>query len=289
MTPRPPLAALLAALALGGCQAALPQMAEPVHVSTRDEAPPGAAPGTCWGQDETPAVVETVTEQIILQPPEILADGTVQRPAVYKTETRQQIVKPRKATWFETPCEADLTPEFIASLQRALAARGHYRGPVTGRLDVRTRTAIRAFQRPQGLDSGMISLAAARQMGLIALDLSDPGADAEARSATHGAALSGGTEAADQPLEDSSDAQRAAEAQARAEANARAEEEVREGAEAEARARAEAEAKAEAEARSQAQAAQSAAREAELRAALEAERAARAAKAKPLPVSSETY
>lgn len=283
MTPRSGFAAMVAVLALGGCQATLPDMAEPVQVSTRDEAPPGAAPGTCWGQDETPAVVETVTEQIIVQPPELLADGTVQRPAVYKTETRQQIVKPRKATWFETPCEADLTPEFIASLQRALAARGHYRGPVTGRMDARTRSAIRAFQRPQGLDSGMISLAAARQMGLIALDRPDSGADIDAAPATQVAALSGQIEAAEQPSEDQPDTRRAAETEVRAEAIARAKEE--EEAEAAAKAEAEARTRAEAEARAQAQAA----REAELRAALEAERAARAAKGKPLPVSSETY
>lgn len=276
MTPRFRLVALLAALVLGGCQAALPRMAEPVQVSTRDEAPPGAAPGTCWGQDETPAVVETVTEQIVLQPPEVLADGTVQRPAVYKTETRQQIVKPRKATWFETPCEADLTPEFTASLQRALAARGHYRGPVTGRMDARTRAAIRAFQRPQGLDSGMISLAAARQMGLIAVTRPMPEAEAEA-AAAQVAALPAETEDAVPSARETADAEARAEAEARAQA------------EAQARAKAEALAEAEAEAKARAEAAENAARQAELRAALAAERAARAARARPLPVSSETY
>ncbi len=276
MTPRFRLVALLAALVLGGCQAALPRMAEPVQVSIRDEAPPGAAPGTCWGQDETPAVVETVTEQIILQPPEVLADGTVQRPAVYKTETRQQIVKPRKATWFESPCEADLTPEFTASLQRALAARGHYRGPVTGRMDARTRTAIRAFQRPQGLDSGVISLAAARQMGLIAVTRPMPEAEAEAEAAAaQVAALPAETEDAVPSARETADAEARAEAEARAQA--------------EAQARAKAEALAEAEAKARAEAAENAARQAELRAALAAERAARAARARPLPVSSETY
>lgn len=295
MTPRPPLAALLAVLALGGCQAALPRMAEPVHVSARDEAPPGAAPGTCWGQDETPAVVETVTEQIVLQPPEILTDGTVQRPAVYKTETRQRIVKPRKATWFETPCEAALTAEFTASLQRALAARGHYRGPVTARMDARTRAAIRAYQRPQGLDSGMISLAAARQMGLIAVRPSDPERDAETGAEAPPATARPETveEAADVPDEtarttprpaapetapDGAHARKLAE---QAEATARAE--------AEARARAEAQARAEEEARARAQAAREAARQAELRAALSAESAARASAPRPLPVSAETY
>lgn len=277
MTPRSGFAALVAVLALGGCQATLPEMAEPVHVSTRDEAPPGAAPGTCWGQDETPAVVETVTEQIVLQPAEILADGAVQRPAVYKTETHQQIVKPREATWFETPCEAELTPEFTASLQRALAARGHYRGPITGRMDARTRTAIRAFQRPQGLDSGMISLAAARQMGLVTVQRPEPDTDTVAAP----------TQVTTLPPEAAEDSEAAATAQAQAEARAQAEAEAR--VQAEAKARAQAEARAEAEAKAQAEAAEKAAREAELRAALEAERAARAAKGKPLPVSTETY
>ena len=66
--------------------------------------------------------------------------------------------------------------------QRALAARGYYAGPITGVMDRRTQAAIRAYQRPQGLDSAMISLAAARQMGLIAVEIAglpvaDPAAD----------------------------------------------------------------------------------------------------------------
>ena len=31
-------------------------------------APPGAPDGTCWGRLETPAVIETVTEQVLVQP-----------------------------------------------------------------------------------------------------------------------------------------------------------------------------------------------------------------------------
>jgi len=34
----------------------------------------------------------------------------------------------------------------------------------------RTRHAIRAFQKPQGLDSAILSKAAARQLGLVAFD-----------------------------------------------------------------------------------------------------------------------
>ena len=169
----PVLATFLAALALGACQAGLPDMPAPERVSTRNEAPPWAEPGTCWGKDETPAVIETVTEQVILEPAELVEpaeDGSVARPAAYRTKTRQKIVTPRRDTWFETPCEEQLTPQFTASLQRALRARGHYHGPITAELDRRTRRAIRAYQMPQGLDSAMISLAAARQMGLVTVE-----------------------------------------------------------------------------------------------------------------------
>lgn len=133
---------------------------------TRGIGPPDADPNACYGRQTTPAVVETVTEQVMLQPPQIATDGTVLEPAVFVTETQQRIVQPRTELWFETPCQAERDPEFIASLQRALAARGVYRGPVTGQMDRRTRMAIRAFQVPQGLDSPVLSLGAARQLGL---------------------------------------------------------------------------------------------------------------------------
>lgn len=136
-------------------------------------APPGAAPGTCWGRNVTPAVIETVTQQVMMQPAEVLADGTVQRPALFKTETLQQIVTPRRETWFETPCPAQMTPELVMSLQRALAARGQYHGSAHGEMDRGTRAAVRRYQADQGLDSGVLSLAAARKLGLIALPRPD--------------------------------------------------------------------------------------------------------------------
>ena len=169
---RAAVATVCTALLLG-CDAAGPVagLAEPEISHQTETAPPGAAPGTCWGKIVSPATIETVTEQILLQPAELSADGQVRQPAVYKTETRQEIVRPRQDTWFETPCDADLTPEFISSLQRALQARGLYRGGVTGAMDARTRAAVRQFQLADGLDSGILSVASARKLGLIAVEL----------------------------------------------------------------------------------------------------------------------
>ncbi|WP_370285668.1 peptidoglycan-binding domain-containing protein [Pseudooceanicola nanhaiensis] len=165
-----PLRAPLMTLALAACggETLTPLAIGPEVTQIRAAAPPGAAPGTCWGRDATPAVIETVTEQAAVPGP----DGS----SSYRTETSQRIVQERREVWFRTPCPPEMTAEFISSLQRALAARGLYRGAITGTIDGPTRTAIRAYQKPEGLDSGTLSLAAARKLGLAVVDV--PGASA---------------------------------------------------------------------------------------------------------------
>lgn len=169
---RPTLIAPCALLALAACGDM--SGAGNDAVQRLDTPPPGAAPGTCWAQDTSPAVVETVTEQILVSPAELADDGTVTRPASYRTETAQKIVQERRVTRFQVPCRTQLTPEFNASVQRALKARGLYRGPINGQLDRGTRAAIRRFQKPQGFDSDILSIAGARQLGLIAVARDTP-------------------------------------------------------------------------------------------------------------------
>ena len=164
-----PRLALAALVALAACDMAPPSGREADVTRLFQEAPEGAAAGTCWGRMTTPAVFETVTEQILVQPATWNTDGTPASPPIYRTETRQSILRERVDSWFERPCDAVMTEEFVASLQRALAARGAYVGPITGMMDARTQAAVRAFQREDGIDSGMISLAAARRLGLVAV------------------------------------------------------------------------------------------------------------------------
>lgn len=163
---------LCGVLALGvGLSACVmsPQKDEILRAGDASSAPPGADPDACYGRHTTPAIIETVTEQVLVQPPQINADGSASYPAVYRTETRQNIVRERKELWFETLCADALTSQFIASVQRALAVRGLYSGQINGRFDRATRRAISAYQRPQGLDSEILSLAAARKLGLVAV------------------------------------------------------------------------------------------------------------------------
>lgn len=164
--PRRPLPALGLALALAACQPLPGAFAPPAGLA---EAPPGAPPGTCWGKQVSPAVIETVTEQVQTAPAVTAPDGRVLTPTRYATETRQVIVEDRRVRWIETPCPDVQTPDFIASLQRALNARALHTGPVTGRMDARTRKAVRRYQSERGLDSDILALDTAHGLGLVAL------------------------------------------------------------------------------------------------------------------------
>lgn len=159
----------LAACAPGARDVARLEEAQQI-VSHDASGPPDAAPGTCWGRDETPARLRTITEEVVVEEARYDAAGTLLTPARTRTETRQEIVEDRREVWFETPCPDSFTPDVVASLQRALQARGHYAGAINGNLDAATRTAIRSFQEPQGLNSSVLSLAAARQLGLVAVE-----------------------------------------------------------------------------------------------------------------------
>ncbi|MGY6703695.1 peptidoglycan-binding domain-containing protein [Roseinatronobacter sp.] len=72
---------------------------------------------------------------------------------------------------FRVPCPEHMTTEFMSTLQRALQARGHYDGPVTGRADGPTREAVRKFQRAQGFDSPILTLDTAQHLGLMPIEM----------------------------------------------------------------------------------------------------------------------
>lgn len=167
---------LLLALSLGACQAGmpaapdLPDSLKKELVTKRGVKPPSTGDNICWADDVTPAIIETVTEQVLVRPEVREQDGTVTTAAIFQSETAQRIVQDRRDVWFRTPCPDTLTLDFVGSLQRALKARGFYRGDLTGQLDGPTRLAIRQFQEPLGLDSERLSLAAAQRLGISATE-----------------------------------------------------------------------------------------------------------------------
>lgn len=134
--------------------------------------PPGARPGACYGKDITPATVEQVTEHKLVEAAKIAENGNIIAPAKYETVTEARIVDGHEQIYFETPCPPRWTPDFIASIQRALIARGLYTGAPHGTLDEATRKAIRTFQISEGLNSAILSTESARKLGLVEIDLS---------------------------------------------------------------------------------------------------------------------
>jgi hypothetical protein len=127
------------------------------------------ADGTCFARTTTPVIIETVTEQIIVQPASVRSDGSVENTTIFRTVTSQKILRERREIEFETPCAGIMTPEFVASVQRALLARGHYRGTNTGQIDARTTRAIERFQTDQDdVHTGILTLRTAHTLGLVA-------------------------------------------------------------------------------------------------------------------------
>ena len=124
---------------------------------------------TCFESAVTPAIIETVTEQVMFQSASVHDDSTVARPATFRTVTRQQIMQERRKIKFEILCRADMTPQLIASVQRALIARGYYKGTINGLVDARTKTAIQRFQSVRSLvQTSTLTLQTARILGLVA-------------------------------------------------------------------------------------------------------------------------
>lgn len=130
---------------------------------------PNHPPGTCWEKTETPAVVKTVEEDILVQPAQISSTGTIQSPPIYRSKSYPVIVKEREETWFQIVCDADLTPGFVSSVQRALELRGLYKGPISGQMDTATRFAVKRYHFERGIetaDPDKLTVEAARQLGL---------------------------------------------------------------------------------------------------------------------------
>ena len=131
------------------------------------DARPTAPSDLCWDKITSKPVTKTVETQILVHPAKTAADGSVVQPAIYRASTEEKVVTTGVEKWFQTPCAADKVPDFTASLQRALKARGIYQGVITGKNDAATRNALQAYQTPRGLASATLSISAGRALGLV--------------------------------------------------------------------------------------------------------------------------
>ncbi|PWJ18212.1 peptidoglycan-binding domain-containing protein [Jannaschia seohaensis] len=150
---------------LSGC------LAEPAWEVTRQSGPPDLMPLSarlCFAEDVLPAAGGI--EEGIARPAMTLPDGTELQRVVSAPRPQHPEATPGVLTRFESPCALqDREPDFIMQVQRALAVRGLYGGPINGAYDPATKAAVAAFQAPFGLASGELSTEAARALGLVTI------------------------------------------------------------------------------------------------------------------------
>ena len=165
---------LVALAVTAACSAPIPGLDALLPLETTETSIAQVLDGTCQARSITPAIIETLTEQIVVQPAELSAEGEVLEPATFRTVTRQAIVQERREVLFDAVCLTDLTVEFVSGLQRALIVRGFHAGGVTGDYDKLTRAAVQSYQRRTGgPDTSTLSLASAQSLGLVAIPRSE--------------------------------------------------------------------------------------------------------------------
>jgi hypothetical protein len=131
---------------------------------------PLSTDGVCFAQTAPQLSTRIVTRQVEVVPAVTAADGTVQTPPVFRNQTGPVTEEVAPGTRFATLCPDELTPERVATLQRALKARLAFNAPITGVYDAATSTAVQAFQVPLGIDSPELARSLAQRLGLIPFD-----------------------------------------------------------------------------------------------------------------------
>lgn len=148
------------------------QFIAPTKIETQSGPPPEDGDGQCWGFIAGETRTELEEQLIEVEPPKQAADSDEITPPIFrKASVPVEITDPGRS--FLRICDTDLPP-LVAALQRALDARGIYQGAITGEMDAATRDAVRRYQADQGVDSAILSLAAARQLGLVAVEIERP-------------------------------------------------------------------------------------------------------------------
>lgn len=121
----------------------------------------------CWETAILPAEYEQNPEASSSQ---ITKDHIDSAPVSDRKSAEQKIIKPQEEVRYRSLCADQKTPEFLSSLQRALAVRDYYQGPITGKLDTPTQAAIKRYQEAKGSRLPTITLETARELGLIAIN-----------------------------------------------------------------------------------------------------------------------
>lgn len=112
---------------------------------------------------EIPAEYDTITVTEMVEP------ATYDRqvaPDQYQKVPVRTLTSPAHMEWREILCETNLNSAAIGRVQRALKAKGYDPGPADGYIGTKTKAAIKAFQRDNGLAQGNLTFETVRSLGL---------------------------------------------------------------------------------------------------------------------------
>lgn len=97
---------------------------------------------------QVPAEYQTVTVRKMVTP---ARTTTVEIPAEYETVTRQVVKSTANTEWRGVLCDNNATPATLAGLQQSLRKAGFDPGRDDGKVDDKTMSSIRSFQKAKGL------------------------------------------------------------------------------------------------------------------------------------------
>jgi peptidoglycan hydrolase-like protein with peptidoglycan-binding domain len=177
------LASILIALFLVSCSSkkislrSAPQKVEdvPAVVETVEEKIVDQPGTTFWRKDpkgdifyleETGTTYKTVKREIVKSP---ATTRTVEVPAEYKTNSRQEIVREETVEWTEILCGNNAKKSIIADMQSKLKKAGFKPGNTDGDLDEDTMDALNKYQKSKGLkvdSEGYINMDSLKSLGV---------------------------------------------------------------------------------------------------------------------------
>ncbi len=121
----------------------------------------------CFAKTAPQEVTTIVTQQVMVRPATTSPDGSITFPPVFRNEDLPVTEVIDNGVEFETLCDAELTEQRIATLQRALKARLVYEGLITGVYDAATQAAVQSVQVPRGINSPKLSRSLAEELGVV--------------------------------------------------------------------------------------------------------------------------
>ncbi|MBC8438524.1 MAG: peptidoglycan-binding protein [Deltaproteobacteria bacterium] len=112
--------------------------------------------------EEIPAKYETVKIKTLAAEAQV---RKIDIPAEYQTVSKETKVSEGVLEWRQVLCETNTTPDVISKLQSALIAKGYNPGPVDGAYGFKTESAVKQFQKDNGLSIGALTYETLKRLG----------------------------------------------------------------------------------------------------------------------------